>query len=127
MTDYVFEYLDRREVHFATASEADAAASGILLWLEENGIPSDSRGNYYETSVCRLLKKIDVQDLKQYFLSYPSISLVHQICMELCTGKTLSARRKAELLDAAAILCADGLGEKYIPQEAFRSALGMWP
>ena len=115
MIDFVFEYLEQHGVIFLSAKEVQTAEAGIRLYLAENGIPEHDTRAYFRSYLEEALKKIRPSDLKGYFLHYPALSQVRQICIEAAAGDPLSNDRKNQLRTSMAELYdAEGM-ENYVP------------
>lgn len=124
MINYVFEYLEDKGVIFTSHEELENVTIGIKQYLLENGIFENDQRDYFKHYVCRVLAKVDRHDLKQFFLSYPIISRINQICIEFCSNVTPSDTKKKELLNSMAMLYSVGLGEKYVPVVEVKEILG---
>ena len=101
---------------FIRPEEINCIATGIELWLRENGIDLDQEGEYYEAYVKSSLKMIEQTDIKQYFKHYDSISKIRQVCIEFVNCETVDGKKR-ELRNELKKLYDCGLGDKYLPSD----------
>ena len=124
MTDFILDYIADKCICITSEIERKLLERGISMYLLENGIEESSSGRYYERYVSRHLALIDSGDIKSYFVYYPLISEVNQICIEFECDGSVSEDRKNDLYRAMRELHETGLGEKYIPVDTVKSILG---
>ena len=126
MIEYILNYLELKGQIVASAAEEAAVETGISLYLEENGIDSEEKREYFRRYVDRRLALIAPADLKSYFVEYPTISKVNQIAIEQNWDGTVPQERVAELYTLMEKLNAAGLYNKYIPTVEVKSILGRY-
>lgn len=124
MIRYVLDYMEKSGVIFCSRNELVSVAEGVKLYLLENGIPEKESREYFQTYLNRSLARIERNEMKQFFLAYPIISRVNQICNEFKSNNTLSETRRSDLLKDMSQLYAMGLGYKYIPAAEVHEILG---
>lgn len=126
MIEYILNYMESKGQIIASAAEEEAVETGIGLYLEENGIDSEEKREYFRKYVDRHLALIASADLKSYFVEYPTISKVNQIAIEQAWDGTVAPERVTELYTLMAKLNAAGLYNKYIPAVEVKSILGKY-
>ena len=126
MIEYILNYLELKGQIIASAAEEAAVETGISLYLEENGIDSEEKREYFRRYVDRRLALIAPADLKRYFVEYPTISKVSQIAIEQDWDGTVPQERVAELYTLMEKLNAAGLYNKYISAIEVKSILGKY-
>lgn len=126
MIEYILNYLESKGQIIASVAEEAAVETGISLYLEENGIDSEEKREYFHRYVDRRLALIAPADLKSYFVEYPTISKVNQIAIEQDWDGTVPQERVAELYTLMEKLNAAGLYNKYIPTVEVKSILGRY-
>lgn len=126
MIEHILNYLELKGQIVASAAEEAAVETGISLYLEENGIDSEEKREYFRRYVDRRLALIAPVDLKSYFVEYPTISKVNQIAIEQDWDGTVPQERVAELYTLMEKLNAAGLYNKYIPTVEVKSILGRY-
>lgn len=126
MIEYILNYMESKGQIIASAAEEAAVETGIGLYLEENGIDSEEKREYFRKYVDRHLALIAPADLKSYFVEYPTISKVNQIAIEQAWDGTVAPERVTELYTLMAKLNAAGLYNKYIPAVEVKSILGKY-
>ena len=126
MIEYILDYMESKGQIIASAAEQVAVGTGIGLYLEENGIDSEEKREYFRKYVDRHLALIAPADLKGYFVEYPTISKVNQIAIEQAWDGAVSYERVAELYTLMEKLNAAGLYNKYIPAVEVKSILGRY-
>lgn len=95
MVDYVFDYLENKGVYASTELENNEMEQGILLFLKENGVGAEESGAYYQKYIDSSLAIIKNEDLKNYFMFYPTISQINQLILEVETnGRTFDITKK---------------------------------
>lgn len=124
MIDFVIDYMETAGVVFASRNELASVTEGVKLYLLENGIPEKDNRDYFKTYINRSLARIEHHEMKTFFIAYPVISRVNQICIEFRANNTLSEARKAELLKDMSELYSLGFGYKYIPAAEVHEILG---
>ena len=124
MINYMIDYMENVGVVFASQKELAEVTVGIRKYLLENGIPENDRRDYFKQYLNRSLSRVDRHELKQYFLAYPVISSVRQICIEFRANGGISETRKTDLLNDMSVLYMMGLGDKYIPAVEVKEILG---
>ena len=115
LINYVIDHMENSGVVFCSRNELASVTEGVKLYLFENGIPENDSRDYFKTYLNRSLARIECHEMKAFFLAYPVISRVNQICIEFRVNHTLSETRKADLLNDMSELYSLGLGYKYIP------------
>jgi hypothetical protein len=115
MIEHVLDHMEKEGVVFYSSEELAKVTEGVRLFLLENGIPEHDTRTYFKQYLDRTLARVDSRDLKIFFIAYPIISEVNQICMEFKAEGVVSENRKTDLLNRMASLCAMGLGNKYVP------------
>lgn len=126
MIEYILNYMESKGQIIASAAEQAAVETGIGLYLEENGIASEEKREYFRKYVDRHLALIAPADLKGYFVEYPTISKVNQIAIEQAWDGTVAPERVTELYTLMEKLNAAGLYNKYIPAVEIKSILGKY-
>ena len=126
MIEYILNYLESKGQVIASAAEEAAVETGISLYLEENGIDSEEKREYFRRYIDRHLALIAPVDLKSYFVEYPTISKVKQIAIEQAWDGSVPPERVAELYTLMEKLNAAGLYNKYIPAVEVKSILGRY-
>lgn len=126
MIEYVLNYMESKEQFVSTPIEAEAVEKGIRLYLEENGISSEEKREYFHKYIDRYLALIDPDDLKSYFIEYPTISEVKQITIEQSWDGTVSQERVAELYALMTKLNEAGIYNKYVPAVEVKAILGRY-
>lgn len=126
MIEYVLNYMESMEQFVSTSIEAEAVEKGIRLYLEENGISPEEKREYFHRYIDRHLALIDPDDLKSYFIEYPTISEVKQIAIEQSWDGTVSQERVAELYALMTKLNEAGLYNKYVPAVEVKAILGRY-
>ena len=124
MINFVFDFLDTNGVYANSENEQKAMESGIARFLQENGIRLDETREYHRSYVAKLLHKVDVHDLKPYFINYHLLSEVNQVVIEVRGGDKPSQEHRDRLYRAMQELNRVGLGEKYIPIVEVKQLLG---
>jgi len=124
MIDFVFDYLDNNSIYASSEKEQTAMEAGIERFLLENGIRLDEAREYHRTYVTKLLRKVDVSDLKSYIINYHLLSEVNQVVIEVRSGEKPSQKHRDRLYRAMQELNRVGLGEKYIPVVEVKQLLG---
>lgn len=124
MINYVFDYLDNNGVYASSEKEQSAMEAGIERFLLENGIRLDETREYHRSYVTKLLRKVDISDLKPYFINYHLLSEVNQVVIEVRSGEKPSQKHRDRLYRAMQGLNRVGLGEKYIPVIEVKQLLG---
>lgn len=124
MIDFVFDYLDNNSIYASSEKEQNAMEAGIERFLLENGIRLDEAREYHRTYVTKLLRKVDVSDLKSYIINYHLLSEVNQVVIEVRSGEKPSQKHRDRLYRAMQELNCVGLGEKYIPVVEVKQLLG---
>lgn len=82
MIEYILNYMESKEQFVSTPAEAKAVERGIRMYLEENGISPEEKRGYFRRYTDRHLALIDPDNLKAYFIEYPTISRINQIAIE---------------------------------------------
>ena len=118
--------MESMEQFVSTSIEAEAVEKGIRLYLEENGISPEEKREYFHRYIDRHLALIDPDDLKSYFIEYPTISEVKQIAIEQSWDGTVSQERVAELYALMTKLNEAGLYNKYVPAVEVKAILGRY-
>ena len=126
MIEYILNYLESKGQIITSAAEEAAVETGISLYLEENGIDSEEKREYFRRYIYRHLALIAPVDLKSYFVEYPTISKVKQIAIEQAWDGSVPPERVAELYTLMEKLNAAGLYNKYIPAVEVKSILGRY-
>ena len=126
MIEYILNYLESKGQIITSAAEEAAVETGISLYLEENGIDSEEKREYFRRYIDRHLALIAPVDLKSYFVEYPTISKVKQIAIEQAGDGSVPPERVAELYTLMEKLNAAGLYNKYIPAVEVKSILGRY-
>ena len=126
MIEYILNYLESKGQIITSAAEEAAVETGISLYLEENGIDSEEKREYFRRYIDRHLALIAPVDLKSYFVEYPTISKVKQIAIEQAWDGSVPPERVAELYTLMEKLTAAGLYNKYIPAVEVKSILGRY-
>lgn len=126
MIEYILNYLESKGQIITSAAEEAAVETGISLYLEENGIDSEEKREYFRRYIDRHLALIAPVDLKSYFVEYPTISKVKQIAIEQAWDESVPPERVAELYTLMEKLNAAGLYNKYIPAVEVKSILGRY-
>ena len=126
MIEYILNYLESKGQIITSAAEGAAVETGISLYLEENGIDSEEKREYFRRYIDRHLALIAPVDLKSYFVEYPTISKVKQIAIEQAWDGSVPPERVAELYTLMEKLNAAGLYNKYIPAVEVKSILGRY-
>ena len=116
MIDFVIDHMENAGVVFASRNELASVTEGVKLYLLENGISEKDNRDY--------LARIEHHEMKTFFIAYPVISRVNQICIEFRANNTLSEARKADLLKDMSELYSLGLGYKYIPAAEVHEIVG---
>ncbi|MDO4344158.1 MAG: hypothetical protein Q4C50_05080 [Eubacteriales bacterium] len=124
MIEFVLDYMEQKGYWADAAAEQERLEQGIRLWLSENGISETATGEYYKKYVKDYLEMIAPQDLKSYFCCYPVISEIHQIAIEQKTDGSITEERRRRLYGLMKELHQSGLGEKYVPIQEVKAALG---
>ena len=124
MIDFVLDYMGQKGQYADTQKEQKAIEQGISLYLTECGVPEDASGEYYRKFIKEHLGIISNEDLKKYFICYPTISKVNQIAIEQKVDGTIPDARRSELYQLMKQLYEHGIGEKYIPIQEVKEALG---
>ncbi|MBQ8642506.1 MAG: hypothetical protein IJ480_09850 [Clostridia bacterium] len=123
MVDYIFTYLEDREVYASSAAEQAQLETAIRQFLHDNGIGENQTGTYYRQYVQRQLERIDTEDLKSYFCAYPKIREIRQILVE-SRESVLPISRRKQLCALLETLHCMGLGDKYVPAVEIKLLLG---
>ena len=126
MIEYILNYLESKGQIITSAAEEAAVDTGFCLYLEENGIESEEKREYFRRYIDQHLALIAPVDLKSYFVVYPSISKVKQIAIEQAWDGSVPPERVAELYTLMEKLNAAGLYNKYIPAVEVKSILGRY-
>ena len=126
MIEYILNYLESKGQIITSAAEEAAVETGISLYLEENGIDSEEKREYFRRYIDRHLALIAPVDLKSYFVEYPTISKVKQIAIEQAWDGSVPPERVAELYTLMEKLNAAGIYNKYIPAVEVKSILGRY-
>lgn len=126
MIEYILNYMESKGQIIVSATEQAAVENGIGLYLEENGIDSEEKREYFRKYVDRRLALIAPTDLKGYFVEYPTISKVNQIAIEQAWDGTVAPERVTELYTLMEKLNAAGLYNKYIPAVEVKAILGKY-
>lgn len=126
MIEYILNHMESKGQIIASAAEQAAVETGIGLYLEENGIDSEEKREYFRKYVDRHLALIAPADLKGYFVEYLTISKVNQIAIEQAWDGTVAPERVTELYTLMEKLNAAGLYNKYIPAIEVKSILGKY-
>ena len=126
MIEYILNYLESKGQIITSAAEEAAVETGISIYLEENGIDSEEKREYFRRYIDRHLALIAPVDLKSYFVEYPTISKVKQIAIEQAWDGSVPPERVAELYTLMEKLNAAGLYNKYIPAVEVKSILGRY-
>lgn len=126
MIEYILNYMESKGQIIVSATEQAAVENGIGLYLEENGIDSEEKREYFRKYVDRHLALIAPTDLKGYFVEYPTISKVNQIAIEQAWDGTVAPERVTELYTLMEKLNAAGLYNKYIPAVEVKAILGKY-
>lgn len=126
MIEYVLTYMEARGQFISTSAEEEAVEKGIQMYLEENGIPLEENRRYYKRYIDRHLALVDPEDLKSYFIEYPTISKVKQIAIEQSWDGTVPQERVKELYTLMKRLNDAGLYNKYIPAVEVKAILGRY-
>lgn len=124
MINFVFDYLYNNGVYASSEKEQSAMEAGIERFLLENGIRLDETREYHRSYVTKLLRKVDISDLKPYFINYHLLSEVNQVVIEVRSGEKPSQKHRDRLYRAMQELNRVGLGEKYIPVIEVKQLLG---
>lgn len=124
MIDFVLGYMEQNGQFASTQKEQEAIEQGISLYLIECGVPEDANSEYYRKYVKDHLGVISQEDLKRFFICYPLISKVNQIAIEQKVDGAIPDARKNELYHLMQLLYEQGLGEKYVPIQEVKEALG---
>ena len=124
MIDFVLGYMEQNGQFAGTKKEQDAIEQGISLYLIECGVPEDAKSEYYRKYVKDHLGVISREDLKIFFICYPVISKVNQIAIEQKVDGVIPNARKIELYRLMQLLYEQGIGEKYVPIQEVKEALG---
>lgn len=124
MIDFVFEYLDNNGIYASSEIEQRTMEAGIERFLQENGIRLDETREYHRSYLTKLLRRIDISDLKAYFVNYHLLSEVNQVVIEVRSGEKPSQKHRDRLYRAMQELNRVGLGEKYIPVVEVKQLLG---
>lgn len=126
MIEHILKYLELKGQIIVSAAEEAAVETGISLYLEENGIDSEEKREYFRRYVDRHLALIAPADLKSYFVEYPTISKVNQIAIEQEWDGTVPQERVTELYTLMEKLNDAGLYNKYIPAIEVKFILGRY-
>lgn len=126
MIEYILNYMGSKEQFASTSIEAEAIEKGIIMFLEENGISQDEKREYFHRYIDRLLSLIDTEDLKSYFIEYPTISKVKQIAIEQSRDGIVTQERVVELYALMTKLNDAGLYNKYVPAVEVKAVLGRY-
>lgn len=126
MIEYVLNYMESKEQFASTPIETEAVEKGIRMYLEENGISQDEKREYFHRYIDRHLSLIDSEDLKSYFIEYPTISKVKQIAIEQSWDGSVPQERVAELYALMTKLNDAGLYNKYVPAVEVKAILGRY-
>lgn len=126
MIDFVLGYMEQNGQFACTQKEQEAIEQGISLYLIECGVPDDANSEYYRKYVEDHLGVISQEDLKRFFICYPVISKVNQIAIEQKVDGAIPDARKKELYHLMQLLYEQGLGEKYVPIQEVKEALGKY-
>lgn len=126
MIEYVLNYMEARGQFISTATEAEAVEKGIRMYLGENGISLDENRRYFHRYIDQHLALVDPDDLKSYFIEYPTISKVKQIAIEQSWDGNVSQERVVELYTLMTKLNDAGLYNKYIPAIEVKAILGRY-
>lgn len=124
MINFVFDYLDTNGIYASSEKEQRALEDGIERFLQENGIRLDETREYHRSYLTKLLRRIDIPDLKAYFANYHLLSEVNQVVIEVRSGEKPSQGHRDRLYRAMQELNRAGLGEKYIPIVEVKQLLG---
>lgn len=124
MINYVIDYMENSGIVFSSRNELSNVTEGVKLYLLENGIPENDKREYFRQYLNRSLAKIECHEIIQFFLAYPVISRVNQICIEFRVNGMVSDKRRADLLNDMSALYSMGLGYKYIPATEVHEILG---
>lgn len=124
MIDYIIECLENNDISIYSIEERNMVEEGIKKYLEFNGISCDATGEFYRRTVDRLLKIIDIKDMKLYFANFGYIAEAHQLLNDVRNrGKATQAEiDKAYLILTELNNC--GLGYKYIPEAEIKTIIG---
>lgn len=124
MINYVIDYMEASGIIFSSRNELENTIKGIKLYLFENGIPENDIREYFRQYLTRSLARIEHHEMKTFFIAYPVISRVNQICIEFRANNTLPEARKADILKDMSELYSLGLGYKYVPATEVYEILG---
>lgn len=124
MREFILEYMEHRGAYAENADEQKVLDVGIKKYLYENGIGEKEKRIYYRNYVQRHLKIIEDSELKRYFMMYPVISEVHQICIEFRESGKVSEERKKDLRKNMGRLYRQGLGDRYVPAIEIKALIG---
>ena len=123
IAQFIFDYLEEKEQTALSYQEQRAIEKGVSMYLWENGIDYKSDSAYFKRYVKRHLMDISCEDLKAYFIMYPTLSEVYQIALCQKEQQHTSEDDKQKLATLLLSLYKAGLGEKYIPVYEVREAL----
>lgn len=126
MIEHILNYMESKEQFVSTPIEVEAVEKGIQIYLEENGISMEEKRGYFYRYIDRHLDLIDPDDLKLYFIEYPTISAVKQIAIEQSLDGSVSQERVAELYALMTKLNKAGLYNKYVPAVEVKAILGRY-
>lgn len=126
MIEHILNYMESKEQFVSTPIEVEAVEKGIQIYLEENGISMEEKREYFYRYIDRHLDLIDPDDLKLYFIEYPTISAVKQIAIEQSLDESVSQERVAELYALMTKLNKAGLYNKYVPAVEVKAILGRY-
>lgn len=126
MIEYILNYIESNGQIITSAAEEAAVETGISLYLEENGIDLEEKRDYFRRYVNQHLALIAPDDLKNYFVEYPTISKVSQIAIEQVWDGTVPPERVTELYTLMTRLNDAGLYNKYIPAIEVKAILGRY-
>ena len=124
MIQFVLDFLENNGVYAMSETEQTAMEAGIERFLMEQGIRLDETRAYYRSFITKLLRKVDISDLKLYFIHYHLLSEVNQVIIEVRSGEEPSQEHRERMYRAMQELNRVGLGEKYIPIIEVKQLLG---
>lgn len=125
MVDYIMEYLENNDISIYSLEEKNMIEEGIKKFLDFNGISCEADGVFYQRTVDRLLERIDVEDLKLYFVNFENIAEVHQLLNDIRSSGKASQVEIDKAYSLLTKLNQCGLGYKYIPESEIKTIVGV--